>query len=537
MSASTLLHAAFLRVFGALFLLIGAFGTVLPALAERAGVDRVDLHPIELTLLVMAIGAFFLLPWWLPTGLRSPSVPADFVWAGVVAVAGHISAGIVLSGQRVLLGEPLFGLGAAYGIWAILLLGYAATVWWVLQEDRSDRARPEEPIFDPEDEDEAGPEQAEPRDARTILAIHHAVLAIGGIAGLMVAAGILRLLQVEPLLFERLGQGGPTWPVRLVAAAGVIAGLSLFVAQSIPRRVRQPARARDLPAVAGWLLLIGAPAPLAFVTIPAGLPALADPAAHLAKLETNAALLSLLPGTTVAAILGLCTAVLLVATSVISVATDPDRRARRAEVAGRGAERRAAPRPVPLPAALRPTPAPIRWAKGLVRLLDWVALRALGAGLLGAAYLIWLALEAERPDAVAALTWEQDPFHALIFHAAFGLILSVPVLLPVSVLAPTGLFKALIKAVLVVAAALMLLPALEPLAALAPAGTLPPELVAQAPFALQVVAGASVTLALVTGVAMLFSRRTKLDYMGRPVVELTQEELRALRSARMGANA
>jgi hypothetical protein len=54
---------------------------------------------------------------------------------------------------------------------------------------------------------------------------------------------------------------------------------------------------------------------------------------------------------------------------------------------------------------------------------------------------------------------------------------------------------------------------------------------------LQAAAAFSVGLALLTGMTGQFSRRQRLDYAGRPIIELTPEELRQLRAARMGANA
>ena len=369
-----------------------------------------------------------------------------------------------------------------------------------------------------------------------VVAIHIALLAVAGIAILMIGAGMYRLLQIEPLFFARTGQGASIVPVKIIAVLTVIGGLSLFVRQAIPDAVAGPSRPRHVIAMIGWLALLTVPAVAAFVAYPA----LASKVPVAAALDVNAMLFSAVPGAPLAATIGVVALVALSVTGLTAVATAPRPAGSARSVPGATANtsrRRAAP---PLPRALRRQPLPVRLVARLFRLLDWIATRLIGFALLGAAYLIGTAIREERAVEPAALTWEQDPVHALIFYGAFGLVLAVPVLLPRSILVPTNLFKGLLKAVLITAGAVAAMPALAPLARFIPPDTLSPEvlaLVPQAPLGLQAMAGFSILFALVAGLAGQFGRKRRFDYAGNPIIELDADELRQLRASRMGANA
>jgi hypothetical protein len=529
MSAAHTLHAACLRVFGILFLLVGAGGAVFPKFATFAGVEPAAAAPPELAALLVLVGAFLAVPWWLPRGLRHPSARADWIWIGVLAVGAWAATGMVAPFVETLAPEVVVPPYAVPG--AAVLLVLLAALAMVRATELQTRPDPSEA----DDIDEAEQIASEAASTRTVLGLHNATLAVAGIATLMTGAGILRLLQLDPELFARLGQPGPIGVVRALAVFAILAGVSLFVAQAMPRAVSRPSRPLHVLAVYGWLALLALPALLAFVAVPLGLPSMIGPGAYLAGLRTNLALLAVLPGITATAWIGLGALTVLLATTVGTIATSPRRaRADAAQEAEAAPPRRVLP---PVPRALRPRPWPVRLAVMAFRGVDWLVLRLLGAGLLGGAWVLWSTLQAERPAEETGLTWGQDPLHALALYAALGLVLAVPLLLPRTVLVPGNVVMGLVKATLIAGSAVLLMPALAPLAAFLPPDAVPPALLSEAPLALRVAAAFSVALAVLDGLVGQFGRKRRLDYAGRPIIELTPDELRQLRLSRMGWNA
>lgn len=167
---------------------------------------------------------------------------------------------------------------------------------------------------------------------------------------------------------------------------------------------------------------------------------------------------------------------------------------------------------------------------------DWLVMRLLGLGLLGTGYLLWQMMEANRELPQRALSWGLEPLHALVGYAVVGALMAVPFLLPRFVVAPRHVLGGLIKAFLLVGTGFVLLPVVPTAVELLTDDKYHATLLAIAPIVFKSAMGVAVTGAILTSFFRQLGHAPKTDYLGKPMIELSQSELRNLRAARMGIN-
>jgi hypothetical protein len=196
---------------------------------------------------------------------------------------------------------------------------------------------------------------------------------------------------------------------------------------------------------------------------------------------------------------------------------------------GRGAPRR------PKKPKHRPRGRLSRLVGGLVGGYDWLAMRVLGAGMIGTAWLIWQMMAAPgTPPLLTALSFGQPPLHALAAWLAAGVLLAVPLLLPGWLVTPRNVLAGGVKAAMLLGAAWLLAPMLPVAIDLLAPPALAPELLRVGPAVFARLAWIAAALAMAAAFYRHLQPRTRVDYLGRPVLELTKEELYDMRRSRMG---
>ncbi|GIT92075.1 hypothetical protein JANAI62_25330 [Jannaschia pagri] len=163
---------------------------------------------------------------------------------------------------------------------------------------------------------------------------------------------------------------------------------------------------------------------------------------------------------------------------------------------------------------------------------DWIVMRLLGAGLLWTGYVLWQLIEAERWSRVAALSYGQNPMHALYAYAGIGALMATPFLLPRFITAPRHVAGGLLKAMLLVGSALVLLPMLHVAIELYTPDLYWATLHATVPSVFKGVAAVAVTSALLISFFRQLGSTPKVDYSGKPVMILSGQQLKDLRDAR-----
>ncbi|MGB3407947.1 MAG: hypothetical protein WBA67_10675 [Jannaschia sp.] len=167
---------------------------------------------------------------------------------------------------------------------------------------------------------------------------------------------------------------------------------------------------------------------------------------------------------------------------------------------------------------------------------DWLVMRLLGLALLGVAYTIWTLLEIGRELPLIPLSYGQDPKTMMIVYGVLGMFMAVPFLLPRFLTAPRTVAGGLAKAVLLVVTVLFLLPALHVMIDLHTPPIYHATLHATVPNVFKAIAGIAVTSALLISFFRQLGATPKVDYTGKPIVVLSETDLRELRAARMGNN-
>lgn len=197
---------------------------------------------------------------------------------------------------------------------------------------------------------------------------------------------------------------------------------------------------------------------------------------------------------------------------------------------------RAAAEDAPPPGRHVPLPS-IGAAMKLYVVADWVVLRALGAGLLGVAWMLWTAQEAGRAGDVTALSRGLEPAIAIYAYAVLGALLLLPVALPMGLASPRHVFGGLLKAVMLVGAAWALMDPLD--VAIDAYATEPyrPTLHAAVPKLFKAIAGIAVTSALLIAFFRQLSRPVRIDHTGAAIHVLSPAEMAAMRRERMGRTA
>ena len=189
-----------------------------------------------------------------------------------------------------------------------------------------------------------------------------------------------------------------------------------------------------------------------------------------------------------------------------------------------------APRPTALPQAKLPA---IGAMMKLYVVADWLVLRLMGLGLCATAWMLWTMIQQGETSQAELLAYGQDPMKALMIYGGFGAILALPFLLPGAIAAPRHVAGGLVKAVILVGAALVLIPPLR-----AAIVTFTPEiyhvtLMATVPTLFKAVTGVAVTSTLLIAFFRQLGTLPQTNYKGEPIVMLSQDDLRALRLARM----
>ncbi|KIT18184.1 hypothetical protein [Jannaschia aquimarina] len=175
-------------------------------------------------------------------------------------------------------------------------------------------------------------------------------------------------------------------------------------------------------------------------------------------------------------------------------------------------------------------------------LADWLALRAAGLMSCLIAYCLYVLIQQGEGGLVQALSFGQPPEVALYAYGAVGVLVLMPLFLPVFIRQPRTPVQGVTKAVVVVLFGIAIVNAaavLWPVAALSVLTSLfalPPEVlsltVEQVTWGIQVATGATALLAVLFPLAR-HAAGLRYDLEGRPILTLSASELRQLRNARM----
>lgn len=544
MSALQFVYALFLRLSALGLLAVAGIGVILPGMAEHEGYTIIGQVAPWMLGLAGLTGLFLLIPWWLPRGLRRPSRGLDLAWIPVLAGLSWLASRILVSAMRTM--EPGFPpdgppmgpeLDYAWGTGA-MIAGFLVAI---LVAGRSGEAGAQ-PVQVPQ-----APSDGFPTERFAALTIHRILLAFGGVAMITSGLGIYLTMQRDPEVVAFYAEYGLETYAMVSAAICVLVGLSFLFNRTMPRFVHRPTSWLHFPGIGLYLLAVSVLA-ICVLFVPAfpGLvemqtaAALAqDPGAPLpAQLDLLQAgsFTTLLSGMS---FLGLIVTTILVIGHKTPVpvagpigyaaqhvaATGPD------VIPGAQKKRKKAPR------AKAPKLPAIGAAMKLYLIADWVVLRLLGLALIGSAYMMWQILERDRVFLILDLAQGFAPMTALYIYAGFGLLLTVPFLLPRFIASPQHVFGGLAKAILLVFTALVLYVPLRVAIDVYTPDIYHATLKATVPRVFKAVAGIAVTSSLLIAFFKQLGKVPKMDYQGRPVREYSAKELAAMRHARMGVEA
>lgn len=540
------LHALFLRLYGAVLILFGIFCAIGPGLLASEGVDASGLELPSVGPFAILLGVILLVPWWLPRGLRRPSGWRDVIWFAPILLQAWLIHATLLPTVEILgrLDPTASSTGAmddaftAFNVQWYHFAGVQGVVMALLIGLRHRSSAPAKQAT-PSRKAASGP-----AEQSTLLSVHRALVALSGVAIATTAAGILLILARDAELHFMATTLGAINVIQVAAILGILGGLSLLLVRMMPRFLARPTRWYHFVLIGLYLSALAAIAPLTFVLFPIFKAAsqFSDPTLlnlHAAAFQN--ALLRLPAGMT-AQLIGTVANLSLIVTTILLIRRLPTVDGHDADelrpysASTYGADVPEVAKPVKdrakakLPEPKLPS---IGAAMKLYIVADWLVMRLLGAGLLWTGYLLFQMIQAERWSQAAKLSYGQDPMHALYAYGLSGALLAVPFLLPRRIVAPRSVLGGLFKAVILLAACLVLLPMLD-----VAITTLTPDiyhatLQATMPSVFKAVAGVAVTSALLISFFRQLGATPQVDYTGKPVVVLSERELRELREARM----
>ncbi|MDB2407618.1 hypothetical protein N9W17_03690 [Jannaschia sp.] len=400
--------------------------------------------------------------------------------------------------------------------------------------------------------DAAPAEHADMRERSAAVSIHRSFLAFAGISIAMSGFILGRiLLQSPPAAPEGVTIGSMNVLLAL-AGLGALGGLSLLFAGTTPRGVRRPSRWFHFFWVGIWLTILSLPVigifaaaggAISFQAVGAGQSQETATALAAEYAEELVALMISAPGYAMSAFLGGMSSLVLIVTSLI-VISRPVKVVRKNEALRPYSASTAAsdvpdvPKKKDLRAAAIPEPK-LPAMGALMKLYvaaDWLVLRLLGLGLLGTGYLLWQMMEVGRVLPQLALNYGFPSLYALIAYCTLGAFLAVPFLLPKMIVAPRHVVGGMVKAGLLVIAGFVLRPVIPTAVNLLADEKYHATLMFLAPKVFNAVVGVAITSALFISFFRQLGRTPKTDYLGKPMIEMSQTELHRLREARMGIN-
>ncbi|WP_371153934.1 hypothetical protein [Jannaschia sp. 2305UL9-9] len=371
-------------------------------------------------------------------------------------------------------------------------------------------------------------------DAFVVLSIHRALLALGGVAMITFGVAIHLTSQRDPQV-AALYAATDLFSYAMVSAGLCVAiGLSFLTTRTLPRFVHRPTRWFHFPAIGFYIsaVSLAALAPL-LVMAPPALTSILE--GQSPGVFTRYDLVQAGSTTTIisaVSFLGLIATTIAVIARKPPAATSPD--ALRPYPSQRASD---LPEVAPkknmnkgkLPEPKLPS---IGAAMKLYVIADWLMMRLLGLGLLGTAWILWQLIEGGRDYQAFQISYGQNPMHALYAYAGVGTLMTVPYLLPRFITAPRHVIGGLLKAVLLAATAFILLPMLHVGIEMFTPDMYWATLHATAPGVFKALAGVAVTSALLISFFRQLGNVPQVDYTGKPVLVLSQQELRSLRAAR-----
>ncbi|MEM9796626.1 MAG: hypothetical protein AAF919_09060 [Pseudomonadota bacterium] len=174
------------------------------------------------------------------------------------------------------------------------------------------------------------------------------------------------------------------------------------------------------------------------------------------------------------------------------------------------------------------------WIVKLYNAADWVLLRILGVLMLATAWLLYQAFAAETGAQPELLAYGLDTTQAMLLYGVAGGMLALPFLLPRFLAAPRHVFFGMVKAVMLVGAGIILLPVLPVLIDSYVPAEYQSFLPAALPDYLKMGLGVALVLAIMAAFFRHLAGPPRVDYMGRPIVAMSEKDLREMRSLRMG---
>lgn len=376
---------------------------------------------------------------------------------------------------------------------------------------------------------------SDPDEKFLVLRIHRALLALCGVPMITSGVAIYLTSQRDPQIAALYAATNLMPYAMICAALCILIGGSFLTTRTLPRFVHRPTRWVHFPAIAFYITAASLVAltPLLIAAVPAmtSVQAGQSPvvfarydfvqAGSMTTLISTVAFLGLI-GTTIAVI------VRKTATSASPDALRPYSSQRASDIPEVAPKKNMNKGKLP-----EPKLPSIGAAMKLYVIADWLVMRLLGLGMLGTAYILWQLIQDGRDYQAFQISYGQDPMYALYAYGAIGALMAVPYLLPRRITAPRHVFGGLIKAVLLAATAFILLPMLHVGIEMFTPEIYWATLHATAPSVFKALAGVAVTSALLISFFRQLGRTQQVDYSGKPVLVLSEQELRSLRSARM----
>ncbi|MEM8851997.1 MAG: hypothetical protein AAGE03_18415, partial [Pseudomonadota bacterium] len=390
------------------------------------------------------------------------------------------------------------------------------------------------------------PSGALPTERFGALTVHRMLLAFTGVAMITSGLGIYLAMQRDPQIIALYAEYGLETYALVSAGLCVVFGVSFLFNRTMPRFVHRPTRWLHFPGIGLYILALSTVA-VSVLLVPA--------APALIEIETAAALaqgpgaparapLDLLQVGSFTTLLSAVSFLGLIVTTILVIGHKP---AVQVEgPIGYAAQHVAATDPDVIPGAQKKKKAPrakapklpaIGAAMKLYLVADWVVLRLLGLALIGSAYMMWQILERDRVFLIQDLAQGLDPMTALYIYAGFGIVLTMPFLLPRFLASPQHVIGGLAKAILLVFTALVLYTPLHVAIDVYTPDIYHATLHATVPRVFKAVAGIAVTSSLLISFFKQLGTVPKMDYQGRPTRTYTPNQLAAMRRARMGAEA
>ncbi|MCK0166592.1 hypothetical protein MWU52_03415 [Jannaschia sp. S6380] len=520
-----------LRLFYALYLRISGLGLIALAFLTLVALELASRQSIahyvppfsEFTAFV--VGLFLLVPWWLPDGLRFPSTKVHKIW-GIVLFAVSLAAAALLA-RNVAILLFVYSVEGETTVRSVWITGIALGLLGAAVVCRLANGAPRT----------ASPTQATtgteaPRPGRTGLErVHLVFIRLTGIAALCTTA------------YGVVNRAGTPADQVMWGGLGLLASLCFLVPRLTPKVVARPHRWFHFFAfnLLGGVLIY--PPLMAFLQ-----PAITeilqaandDVAAGITRSpeEITALVTSALGADGLRAYAAVALPLQLAWFTMIGLLFQTPSAA---ALSQRGA------RPAPTTPAgslpeLHRTVAPahrsnlpaIGAAMKLYILADWFVLRLMGLGLIAAAWLLWQMVQDGRLAEAGTLTYGYDAMNAVYVYAGLGALLAVPFLLPGRIAAPRHVGWGLVKSALLVAAALFLIPPIHVAIETFTPNVYHAALMPTVPPLFKAITGVAVTSILLISFFKQLGTLPKTDYKGDPVVNVSSDQLRAMRAARMG---